>query len=195
MSFESACGSQKGGAKREFKLLSADGHVVGTYTGSCPYQAAMKAASKGHESILLREHFGGGSYAPKLHMYQGTLRHLARSEMTDFAKRHNIQYKPEVRKIGMMNTEPEPALTSEPAQEYMEPYAYRAPVRSKAAPKKGSNRRTLGAGQQYLSAADTGDEVTPEVAASEDKCWSLRANECRAPCTIDSLSGRCYYKE
>jgi hypothetical protein len=190
MSYES-----KGGAKREFKLLSAEGNVTGTYTGSCPYQAAMKAASKGHESILLREHFGGGSYAPKLHMYQGTLRHLAYSEMTDFAKRHNIQYKPEVRKIGMMNTNPEPALTENTVPDYAEPYAYRAPVRAKAAPKKGSNRRTMGSGRQYLSATSNGDEVTPEVAASEDTCWSLRPNECRAPCSIDSLSGRCHYKE
>jgi hypothetical protein len=184
----------RGGGKREFKLLSAEGNVTGTYTGSCPYQAAMKAASKGHESILLREHFGGGSYAPKLHMYQGTLRHLAHSEKTDFAKRHNIQYKPEVRKVGVMNTEPEPALTQNNVPDYAEPYAYRAPVRT--APKKGTNRRTQGSGRRYLSATgDNSEDVTPEVAALEEKCWNLRPNECQAPCSISTSSGRCYYKE
>jgi len=89
-------------SKREFKLLSAKGDVIGTYTGTCPYQAAMKAATKGHQSIMLREHFGSARYGSKVHMYQGALRQLSTHEMTPFAKKHNIRFKPEVHKVGML---------------------------------------------------------------------------------------------
>ncbi len=89
--------------KREFKLLSANGDVLGTYTGSYPSQAAMKAASRGHDSIMLREHYGGSKYAPKVYMYQGSLRPLSANERTGFAAQHNIKFKPEVVRVGTMN--------------------------------------------------------------------------------------------
>jgi hypothetical protein len=88
--------------KREFKLLGAKGEVLGTYTGSCPYQAAMKAATRGHQSIMLCEHYGNAKYACKMHVYEGSLRSLEHSEKTPFAQKHNIKYKPDVTKIGMM---------------------------------------------------------------------------------------------
>jgi len=89
-------------SKREFKLLGAQGQVMGTYTGSCPYQAAMKAASREHSSIMLCEHYGNGNYGDKIHVYQGAMRRLENSEKTAFATRHKIKFKPDVVKIGTM---------------------------------------------------------------------------------------------
>ena len=89
-------------SSREFKLLSAKNEVIGTYAGSCPYQAAMKAASRGHKSIMLREHYGNASYSDKLHVYQGGMRSLSAKEQTSFAQSHGIKYKPHVQKMGTM---------------------------------------------------------------------------------------------
>lgn len=94
--------------KREFKLLAPTGEIIGTYAGSCPYQAAMKAASRGHESIMLCEHFGNCQYADKVHMYRGTLRTLTEAEQTAFAQSHKIKRRPEVTKIGIMNKTKKP---------------------------------------------------------------------------------------
>lgn len=45
----------EGTEKRNFILLSWDANEIGKYTGRAPRQAALKAANRGVEDILLRE--------------------------------------------------------------------------------------------------------------------------------------------
>lgn len=89
--------------KREFKLLSPrSGQVRGTYTGSCPHQAALKAATKGHTSIMLREHYGNANYGPKVHVFQGGVRPLSAAEKTPFSRKMGMTTKSVVKKMGCM---------------------------------------------------------------------------------------------
>lgn len=86
--------------KREFKLVTSNGHVMGTYTGSTPRQAALKAASNGHSSILLKEHYGNAHYGNRVHAFRGAVRPLHASETSRFARAHGMHKKPVVQKVG-----------------------------------------------------------------------------------------------
>lgn len=86
--------------KREFKLMDRSGHVAGSFTGNTPHHAALKAASRGHTEIMLREHFGNRQYEPKLHVFAGIKRRLRSDEMTGFSASFGIKHKSHVAKIG-----------------------------------------------------------------------------------------------
>jgi len=86
--------------KREFKLMDHSGHVAGSFTGNTPHQAALKAASRGHTEIMLREHFGNHQYEPKLHVFAGAKRRLRADEKTGFSASLGMKHKSHVAKIG-----------------------------------------------------------------------------------------------
>ena len=80
--------------------MTPSGHVMGTYTGATPRQAALKAASNGHGSILLKEHYGNSHYGNKIHAFKGAVRPLRASEKSRFSKMLNMNHKPVVSKVG-----------------------------------------------------------------------------------------------
>ena len=82
--------------KRTYKLISTEGQILGTYVGCAPRAAALKAASKGHEDIILRGPDG------KVHCFQGGVRSLPPSKMTAFALEKGMTKIPWVQKIGCM---------------------------------------------------------------------------------------------
>jgi len=87
---------------RKFKLLNHQGEKIGTFTGATPYQAALKAASRGLKSIMLCEHHGQRQYGNNVHVYQGSLAPIASHEETEFTKKFGIRTKPKAMKVGLM---------------------------------------------------------------------------------------------
>lgn len=123
----------------------------------------MKAASRGHDSIMLREHYGGSKYAPKVYMYQGSLRPLSDSERTGFAAQHNIKFKPAVVRVGTMN-------------------------RGDAWGAAGAR-----GGLQRLGQKDDDNEMSEEEKRLEMECDKVGRDEvCAKPCVRHAISGKCY---
>lgn len=54
-------------------MISEEGEELGTYTGAQPRDAAMKAASRGVEKIILRE-----KGTKKLHLFRGNRERVSR---------------------------------------------------------------------------------------------------------------------
>lgn len=84
--------------KRKWKLTDKFGTPLGPiFNGKSPHQAALKAASKGHETIYLRE-----KKSPTLHWYEGGRRGLTEHEHSEFTKTHKITSKPSATKKGIV---------------------------------------------------------------------------------------------
>lgn len=72
----------EGVEKRNFILLNWDGDQLGTYTGRAPRQAALKAANRGVQDIILREagkrkvvvHKNEKVTCMKVHRFKGSIK-------------------------------------------------------------------------------------------------------------------------
>lgn len=87
--------------KKSYNLLDGDykrtGHV---FKGPGPYDAALKAASRGNTEIYLQEVNTKGM--GHIRVYEGKRRELEPHEMTEHAKRIGAKHKPVVKYVGLI---------------------------------------------------------------------------------------------
>jgi len=80
---------------KHYRLLDAKGARTGhEFSGTSPFQAALKAASRGHKNINLLDGTNG-----KIHSYKGSVRTLKPSEQNETTRERGIHHKPVVEKI------------------------------------------------------------------------------------------------
>ena len=79
---------------RNFALRDAKGNETSVFTGKSPRQAALKAASRGHKDIRLREHG-----TKKVHVFVGERVQVERPTRAPASMGNKI-WKPDVRKVG-----------------------------------------------------------------------------------------------
>jgi len=81
--------------KRKFVLVTPQGQSMGhTFRNASPYAAAMKAANRGFEDIILFE-----PAQQKVHRYCGCMRDIQEDEHTDYTRRHGITQKASVKSV------------------------------------------------------------------------------------------------
>lgn len=84
---------------RTFWLIDTNGDTcVMDFHSRTPRDAALKAATRGHQQICLAD-IGSG----KLHIFKGECVALTQGEANEFTRSRNIQSKPVVRKMAYRN--------------------------------------------------------------------------------------------
>jgi len=88
---------------REFKSLSPEGEILGTYHAATPAAAARKAALRtGSPIALIQEHFGNGVRGPQIHAYEAEISEIPDHERSEFQRQHGMNRRASVSKLGVM---------------------------------------------------------------------------------------------
>ena len=85
--------------KRNFSLLDENNNEIGVYKGRQPRDAALKAATRGHTKIRLREHGTN-----KVHVFEGSRVKVKAPDNRPSWMPPEI-WKPKVKKIGIERLE------------------------------------------------------------------------------------------
>lgn len=84
--------------KKRFFAITLEEDQVTEFQSKTPRDAALKAASKGQECIIL-------CHENKVYIFQGLLRSLTESENNEFTKSKSIQHRPVVKRLGYTKLE------------------------------------------------------------------------------------------
>lgn len=87
---------------QNFQLIDADGiSTITTFFNRRPREAALKAATRGHTNIVLREPLNAKKNEYRMHHFEGKTVPIPEDKMREYEKKYNKTKRPHVHRTGM----------------------------------------------------------------------------------------------